>query len=209
MPLVMPWLLLFGPLVTAQTPEEAAPLRVQLGDTGRAVTAGFDVTAAFTEKFRKRLNGGIASTIEIRMQLLDSDGNSVATALRRCKLRLDIWNDVLLVRIRDPSRISRRSFLVVDDGLKACGILDDVPFADRALLVRPGGYRMLVEVALNPVSEELIERSREFSSNPQGGTDRPRSLLGGFARLFHSNSTAGGETFLFRSQILQRPGGER
>lgn len=202
---VLAWMFLAG-LLTGQPAEEPAPLRVTLARGSRIVTGSFDVTSAFTEQFRKRLNGGILSTVEIEMKLLDADDAEVASTKRRCDLRLDIWDDVLLVRIQDPERTQRKRFIVVDDGLKACGKVDRIMLADGALMTRRSGYRLFVAVNLNPVSEELLERSREFSSNPKGsGTGRPPSLLGGVARLFHGDSTAGGETFYFQSQMLVRP----
>jgi hypothetical protein len=202
---MMPWLLVTA-LLAGQPRDEPAPLSVTLARGSRQVIATFDVTSAFTEQFRKRLNGGILSTVEIEMKLLDADNVEVASSLRRCDLRLDIWDDVLLLRIQDPERTQRKRFIVVDDGIKACGNVDRILIADGALLTRPSGYRLYVAVNLNPVSEELLERSREFSSNPKGGgAGRAPSLLGGVARLFHGDSTAGGETFYFQSQMLVRP----
>jgi hypothetical protein len=192
-------------LLAGQPRDDPAPLEVTLARGSRLVTASFDVTSAFTEQFRKRLNGGILSTVEIEMKLLDEQEVEVASSRRRCDLRLDIWDDVLLLRIQDPERTQRRRYIVVDDALKACGNVDRIMIADGALLTRQSGYRLYVAVNLNPVSEDLLERSREFSSNPRGGTGRAPSLLGGVARLFHGNSTAGGETFYFRSQMLVRP----
>ncbi len=203
---VLPWFLLAA--LAGQPREEPAPLSVTLARGSRIVTASFDVTSAFTEQFRKRLNGGILSTVEIEMKLLDTDNAEVAATSRRCDLRLDIWDDVLLVRIQDPERTQRKRFIAVDEGLKACGDVDRAVIADGTLLTRPAGYRLYVAVSLNPVSEDLLERSREFSSNPRGGgAGRPPSLLGGVAKLFHGDSTAGGQTFYFQSQMLVRPGG--
>ena len=202
---MMPWLLLTV-LLAGQPSDEPEPLIVSLQKGSRQVNASLDVTSAFTEQFRKRLNGGILSIVEIQMKLLDADNAEVASTSRRCDLRLDIWDDVLLLRIQDPERIQRKRFIVVDDGLKACGLIDRILLADGALLTQPSGYRLYVAVNLNPVSEDLLERSREFSSNPKGGgAGRAPSLLGGVAKLFHGDSTAGGETFYFRSQMLVRP----
>jgi hypothetical protein len=201
---MVPWLLVAAMLAGQPNPE-AAPVAVTLQKGSRIVTASFDVTSAFTEQFRKRLNGGILSTVEIQMKLIDADNAEVASTSRRCDLRLDIWDDVLLVRIQDPERTQRKRHIILDEGIKACGMVDRIMIADGALLTRPNGYRLYVAVNLNPVSEELLERSREFSSNPKGGGGRPPSLLGGVAKLFHGDANAGGETFYFRSQTLVRP----
>jgi hypothetical protein len=199
-------LLLFTstPAAFAQ-PDEIVPLAVRLERSGPKAAVGFDVRNTFTETFRKRLNGGITSTAEILVELYDAAGNRIGSATRKCQLRLDIWDDILLVRITEPDKTIRKTFLVVDDGLAACGVVGDLAISDLSRLEAPAGYQVVVAVALNPISQELLERSREFSANPKGTSGRPDSLLGGFARLFHGKTAAGGETFLFRSQVLVRP----
>src|SRR5215467_6447117 len=93
--------LIFGP-VFAQ--EEPAPLKVRLGLNGNTVTASFDVTGAFTESFRRRLSGGLTSRVLIEIELEDSAGTAIATEVRACQLRLDIWDDVLYVAVTDAER---------------------------------------------------------------------------------------------------------
>src|SRR5262249_13657232 len=122
--------LVLAVLVMGQPPEEPAPLGVTLARGSRRRTAPFDRASAFSERFRKRLNGGILSTVQIEMKLLDQEGGEVASSSRRCDLRLDIWDDVLLVRIQDADRTQRKRFIVLDEGLKACGLLDQIALTD-------------------------------------------------------------------------------
>lgn len=194
--------------VAAEAQEEAAPVDVRLSATGQLVTASFDVTSAFTETFRRRLGGGLTSRVLIEVELVDASGTSVATTVRACQLRLDVWDDVLFVAVTDADRTRRNKFVLTDDALRACGRVEDVPITERSLLGKRSGYRLIARVALNPVSSEVLDRTREFMANPRGTSGagaRPRAFFGAVAKLFRSDSTASGERFAFRSQPLERP----
>jgi hypothetical protein len=186
--------------------EEPAPLEVGLSLSGGTVNATFDVTGAFTESFRRKLGGGLTSRVLIEMELIDSGGQTIATTARACQLRLDVWQDVLVAGVTDENRTRRKTYVIIDEALKFCGIADAVPIAELPLLQRSGGYRLIVRVALNPVSPEVLDRTREFMANPRGTAGgRPRAFFGAVAKLFRSDSAAGGERFLFQSGRLARP----
>jgi uncharacterized protein DUF4390 len=189
----------------ARAQEEPAPLHAQLGLSGNTVTASFDITGAFTEAFRKRLSGGLTSRVLIEIELEDASGSPIATEVRACQLRLDIWDDVFYVAVTDAERTRRKTFALTDESVKACGIVDKTPIADATLLVRQTGYRLNVRVALNPVSPEVLDRTREFMANPHGTEGRPRAFFGAVAKLFRSEASSGGERFVFQSQPLSRP----
>jgi hypothetical protein len=202
-PLLSLFLLISADRARAQ--EEPAPLKVKLGLTGSTVTASFDVTGAFTEGFRRRLSGGLTSRVLIEIDLEDLAGTSIATEVRACQLRLDIWDDVLYVAVTDAERTRRKTYVLTDEAVKACGIVEKTPLADSTLLVRQSGYRLTVRVALNPVSPEVLDRTREFMDNSHGVEGRSRAFFGAVAKLFRSESSSGGERFIFESQPLSRP----
>jgi hypothetical protein len=142
----------------------------------------------------------------VALSLVDDQGQPVAGALRSCELRLDVWDDRVHVRIRDGARRRGGAFALVDDALRACGVVEDLSVAELFALARPGPYRLSVRVALDPVSPELLERTREFMSNPRGVPGgQPRALFSAVARLFRSETDVGGESFLFRTGPLPRP----
>lgn len=190
---------------TATADDEPAPLEVHLGLQGSTVTASFDATGAFTESFRKRLSGGLTSRVLIEVELFDGYGSSVAVSVRACQIRLDIWKDVLFVVVSDEQRSRGRTFVLTDEAIRACGRVERMPIAEQALLTRASGYRVRVRVALNPVSPEILERTREFIANPKGAEGRPRAFFAAVARLFRSEADSGGEQFVFQSARLPRP----
>jgi hypothetical protein len=142
----------------------------------------------------------------IEMELIDAAGSAVASSVRACELTFDVWEDHLTVGVTDENRSRKRRYLVIDEGLRACGVVDGVTIAAHALLTQRDGYRLRVRVALNPVSPEVLDRTREFMANPRGTAGgRPRAFFGAVAKLFTSDSAAGGERFVFLSGRLARP----
>ena len=188
--------------------KEAAPLDAELRVVGKTVATRFDITPAFTEDFRKRLRGGLTSRVLLETLLLDPQRKPLLARVRSCEMRLDVWDELVYVRIRDATRVRRRTFQLIDDALRACGRVDSA-LGEAAAMTARTGYRLQVTVSLNPVSEELLERSREFTSNPRGTAGgRPRAFFGAVARLFRSESDIRGTTFVFRSRPLARPSEE-
>src|SRR5262245_25890145 len=204
---IIPLLLLAAPSIGAAQ-EEPAPLEAKMALQAGMATVSFDVTSAFTEAFRKKLRGGLTSGVLIEMQLVDGGGSSVATTVRACQLRLDVWEDKLFVGVTDETKAKRKTFVIIDEALKSCGVVEALPIADLPLLTDSGGYRLHVRVALNPVSPEVLDRTREFMANPRGTSGgRPRAFFGAVAKLFRSDSAAAGERFAFQSGRLARPSG--
>lgn len=194
-------LVAFGPRGTsAQTPD--APLQVLVTDSGSRWSVTFDVTAAFTERFRRRLANGLGSRVLIRMSWLAPDG-TLDEHVRQCEMRRDVWDDVTRVRIVDAERELTRTTPLLDEALQTCGRIQALPLVDRAAVDPNLLHRLQVEVALNPVSEELVERARQFMSNPRGG--ERRTFFGYVARLFRSREAGLGEAFTFLSGPLQLP----
>lgn len=205
------WRAALGVVLLSLAPERAlaqddpAPLPVKVGASAGMVTTSFDITSAFTETFRRKLGGGLTSRVLIELELFDGKNESIGTAVRACQLRLDVWDDVLFVGVTDEQATRRTRFSLTDDALRACGRVEELPLAERSRLSEPGGYRLVVRVALNPISPEVLERTREFMANPRGSGGRPRAFFGAVAKLFRSDSTAGGERFIFQSPPLARP----
>jgi hypothetical protein len=194
---------------SARAQPEPARLQAELRTLGQTIATRYDVTVAFTEDFRRRLRGGLTSRILIET-LLVGPGNDVLSArVRTCELRLDVWDDLVYARISDSTRVGRHTFRLIDDALRACGQVD-IAIADPAMMTKSTGYIVQSTVSLNPVSEALLERTREFTANPRGDAGgRPRAFFGAVSRLFRAESDIRGTVFIFRSQRLRNPRGRR
>ena len=190
----------------SQSDDDASPLEVGLELQQDSVLTSFDVTSAFTDRFRRKLGGGLKSQIVIEMSLRDASDVEVASNIRECQLRLDIWDDLLSVGFREADRQRRQRTSVIDRGLAFCGRVEGARLGRLALLTRGDGYRLHVTVTLNPVSEELLQKTREFLANPRGRpTGGQRTIFGAVSRFFSSNSASGEERFVFLSPPLRRP----
>lgn len=194
--------MLAGTAVHAQPSD--APLRPELDREEGRLIVSYDVTTALTESFRRRFLGGITSRVRIRTLFIDLDGDEIGRFERRCEMRFDVWDEVAFLRLTDDGDDRRLAYRLVDRALQACGELDRVGMVPIEVLPTDG-FRILSEVALNPVSEELLEKTREFMSNPSGTSGGRPSFFGAIARLFRSNRSAQGESFLFRSPPLEVP----
>lgn len=201
-------LLTASPLALAD--ETPSPLEAALELEQDVVVASFDVTGAFTDRFRRKLGGGLKSQVVIEMSLRDQDDAEVASNIRECQLRLDIWDDLLAVGFREADRQVRQRTPVIDAGLAVCGKVERASLGRLPALTRAHGYRLLVTVTLNPISEELLQKTREFLANPRG---RPaggqRTIFGAVSRFFRSNDASSEERFRFRSAPLSRPVGSQ
>lgn len=186
--------------------EDPSPISAALTLDQDVVVATFDVTGAFTDRFRRKLGGGLKSQVVIEMSLRDPNGVEVASNIRECQLRLDIWDDLLAVGFREADRQVRQKTPVIDTGLAVCGRVERASLGRLPALTRAQGYRLMVTVTLNPISEELLQKTREFLANPRG---RPaggqRTLFGAVSRFFRSNDASGEERFVFLSNPLSRP----
>ncbi|MBI4818087.1 MAG: hypothetical protein HY791_17630 [Deltaproteobacteria bacterium] len=186
---------------------EPETLVAKLTTVGGAAHVSFDLSAAFTEEFRKRVAGGLEGLAVVDLTFSDPFGRMVSSRSRVCRFHLDIWEDILEARISDGGRRRRYGFLLIDDGFRACGLFDKLEIARMERLSFARGYVLRVTLRLNPLSEDLMRESREFMSNPRGtALDRPRSFFGAIARLFSSEEELDtGETFVFEASGLQRP----
>jgi hypothetical protein len=187
---------------------EERALRATLRLEGEQVRARFSVASALTERFRRRVAGGLESRVIIETRLLDGEGETVGRGRRFCKLLYSLWDEQVYVSLDDEGRPRPRilTFPEVEPALAACVAPRGLPVGLAGALSLDGGYRLVVRVALNPVSEELVERSRQFVTNPRGGArGRPNAVLGAVAGLFGAEGGALGETFEFRSAALLRP----
>lgn len=172
------------------------------------VLASFSVDAAIDEEFRRRMAGGLESRVEILTQLTDARGQVVGRGQRSCKLLYSLWDEQTFATIADAARPppGTETFETVETAVKACVEVEELPVALAGALTLADGYHLRVRVILNPVSEEMVERSRQFITNPQGGARTgPNSVLGALAGLLGDDEGPRGPSAVFRSERLTRP----
>lgn len=141
----------------------------------------------FTQRHRKRLESGFTSRILVYVQLLEQKNHTpLAQAILQYKIIYDIWEEKFFVRSEGPR--GHREFRLGSMGelVKACGALDRLPLTQMVELPAGMEYRVRVHIQVNPMSEELRKKVREYLSNPDGGSHigSPRSFFGSFSKIF-------------------------
>ena len=173
-------------------------------EDGRLV-AIVELGAAFPSDLQKRLSNGLTNVITIHVALVpERGGPPLALYGREIDVLYDVWEERYDVTVKDPASPAGRS--QVFPSYEAL----------RAFLVRAGGVELgpldqlgngrwvtQTRLELNPVSRELLERTREFIANPgaggRGGTPS-RSVLGAFASYLLRSADAGTDVHQLRSR---------
>lgn len=171
---------------------------------GRLV-ATVELGSAFPSDLQKRLSNGLTNVIAIYVALVAERGGPPAALYgREIDVLYDVWEERYDVTIKDPgSPAGRSQVFPTFEALRA--------FLARAGGVELGPVEQLgagrwvthTRLELNPVSHELLERTREFIANPgaggRGGTPS-RSVLGAFASYLLRSADAGADVHELRSR---------
>jgi len=193
-------------LAAAALASDGPALPVELGTRGGRLTARLDLRAAFPEELRRTFANGLTNVVALHVALLaEGSEDPAALAGRVVEARYDVWEESWAVVVRDrQSPLGRR--LVVRGWEELRGLLADARDLDLGPLsaLGEGSWQLRARVELNPVSRELLERTREYIANPgsgvRGGTPS-RSVLGAMASyLLHGTEAA--EARLFRSRAF-------
>ena len=170
------------------------------------------VSAAYPELFDgdllEQLSSGFAQTVIVRIYVYP-DGEDAALWFTSATFRVVYaqWDEVYLVRIRDPS--GERN---LTDKTRAAALTDVTTLRELAVCptsaLEPGrGYFLGFIAEVNPVTHELVAEVRKWLTRPRGGAVGTDSLFGSFVSIFANPKVPEADkTLRFRSQIftLQR-----
>ena len=185
---------------------DAAPVECGLEARGGRLMARLDLRAAFPDELRRTFGNGLTNVVALHVALLPEHGDAPAALFGRVlEIRYDVWDESFGVVVRDPAsprgrRITARTWQELR------GVLGDARDLDLGPSAELGNGRWVVQARLevNPVSAELLERTREFIASPTSGLRGgapSRSVLGAMASyLLHG--TEGGEARHFASRAF-------
>ena len=170
---------------------------------GRLVTT-IDLAPAFPPDLRKKLSSGLTNVIALHVALLpEAGGDPAAIFGREIDVLYDVWEERWTATVKDPAAPEGRSrtFERWED-LRA--FLREARGIDLGPLTELGDRRWVTQtrLELNPVSKELLERTREFIANPASagrGGPPSRSVLGAMASYLLRGADPGSDVHLFRS----------
>jgi hypothetical protein len=170
---------------------------------GRLVAA-LDLSAALPPDLQKQLSNGLTNVVALHAALVpERGGEPVALYGRELDVLYDVWEDSWGVVIKDAATPrGRRQVFARWPELRA--FLFSAGGVDLGPVGALGGHSWVVEarLELNPVSKELLERTREFIANPGAGGrggNPSRSVLGAMASYLLKGADPGADVHLLRS----------
>jgi hypothetical protein len=179
----------------------SAPAAVEVVDGG--VTASLDLAPAFPDRLERQLGNGLTNVVAIHAALVPARGGAPAAIwAREVRILYDVWEERFGAVVREPGapggrRLEFATFAELRDWLAAPR---DVPLGPASSL---GDREWIVQarVELNPVSKELLDRTRELIANPSAGPrgGPSRSVLGAMASYLIREPAPGAEVRTIRS----------
>lgn len=197
-------------VATAPQGSAASPGTVSV--RGGRVLATFDLSEAFPADLQRQLGNGLTNVVALHVSLVPEKGNvPVAIYGRTIEILYDVWKEAYRVTVKDPEHPAGRQLSLA--GWKELRPLlseaSDVDLAPSSLL-SGGTWVAVARVELNPVSEELLERTRELIANPHAGTGADGgspSVLGAMASFLLRSGQPGPGVHFFRSRPFTVEGG--
>jgi len=170
---------------------------------------------AFTKLFDNAaydaLDDGPASTVVIRIAIVpDGGGNPVAGMLTQRQASYEPWDEIFYINIDCPGQLCRKlKEKRKADALKRITAMDALPVALLRFIPYDQHFVLVMQVELNPVSNEtLAEVRRWLSQGTGGGLDRGGAFFGSFVSVFVNPKIPAADRVLrFQSQpfFRQRP----
>jgi len=175
---------------------------------GRLVVA-LDLRAAFPPDLERRFGNGLTNVVTVFAAVVPAGGGPpVALGGRVLEILYDVWDERYVVTIRDARlpRPVRRAAADWPALLRLLGEISDLDLGPATALPE-GRFHVEARVEVNPVSREMMQRTREYLAGPAAGP-RPgggtRSVLGVMAGYLLREPDAGDDAHLYRSRELTR-----
>jgi hypothetical protein len=194
-------LLLAAALAAGHDAPRTLPSRLEARE-GRIVTT-LDLAAAYPPDLQKQLSNGLTNVIALHVALLPEGGGDPAALYgREVDVLYDVWEETYGVVVKDASSPRGRA-LVFPTFPKLRAFLAEARGIDLGPLSELAGGRWVVQtrLELNPISKELLEKTREFIANPAAGARGApsRSVLGAMASYLLKGADPGADVHVFRS----------
>jgi len=201
-------LLLAGPARAApRTGELQAEVAVRQG----RVTARLDLSPAVDDPLLRRLGNGLTNVITVVVVVRPAGGGPVlAAGARVVEVLYDVWDEAYALTVRDQASPTVRRLTVRDPAALPALLAGQEPVdLGAAEALGAGPLELEVRVEVNPVSRELMQRTRELLAHPGSG-GRPgsgtSSVIGAVAGYLLRDPGPGDDLVLLRSRALPWPG---
>jgi len=199
--LLAPVLLLAASVAAAA---DVRPMRFAENEHDLLVSGSF--TDVFDADLLEQMASGFAQTVYVRVYLWRAGASEpiwLTTATYRVVYA--VWDEVYVVRLRDPAGERNLRFASRAEALKAVTTFHELPLAPLSVVVPGKTHWVDIVVDVNPVTPELLAEVRRWLSRPRGALAGDASFFGSFVSVFVNPRIASSDrTLRFRSQDFSR-----
>lgn len=184
---------------------DAPPGEVRVEVQGGRLLAGADLSQVFPPELDRHLASGLTNVVAFHAALLpEGGGEPLALDGREVDVLYDVWEERYVVTVKDRAH-PRGERRVLADAARLHAFLSDLRGLDLGPAAALGGGAFVVQlrIEVNPVSRELLERTREFIANPSStrvGGGPSRSVLGAMASYLLRGAEPGVDVHVLRSR---------
>jgi hypothetical protein len=182
-------------VAASSTSAAPAPLPTTLETRGGRLWASLDLSSAFRPDLARDLGNGLTNVIAVHVALTPEDGDEPAAIYgREIEVLYDVWEESYRVSEKDVDvdrprtrRLTFKDYPSLRDHLFHLRDVDLGP----ARAIANGRWVLRIQLAVNPISQELLDRTREFIANPAAGAREggsSRSFLGAMASYLLHNT---------------------
>ena len=182
------------------------PIEANVETDRGTLRASADLRAAFPDELERQLGNGLTNVVALHVALVPARGGGAAAIFpREVQVLYDVWEEMFHVTVRDPQTPKGRHLAFANWGELRSFLreLSGIPLGPPSAL-GGGAWAVQVRVELNPVSKELLERTRELISDPAAGSRSgpSRSVLGAMAGYL-LRAEPGTNVRVFRSEAFR------
>lgn len=185
----------------------APPLTTTLAAPAGRLAATLDLSPAFGPGLERRMANGLTNVVSVVVAVVPEEGGEPAAVTARVvEVLFDVWDEAYSLTVRDAS-LARPVHRTAPDYAALQRLLSEARALDLGpVALLPERFRVEARVEVNPVSQELMQRTRELLARPTAG--RPgagtRSVLGSMAGYFLRDPSPGADAVLLRSRTFAR-----
>ncbi len=201
---------LLAVLLATRAPAHEVPRSLPVSLEARAgrLVASVELAPAYPPDLQRQLASGLTNVIALHFSVLpERDDEPIAIYGLEIDVLYDVWEETYGVTVKDPQSPRGRR-LTFADWRALSAFLTAARDLDIAPLSALGSERLVLvtRIEVNPVSKELLDRTRELIANPAAGSRAPgtpsRSVLGAMASYLLRRADPGSDVHLFRSQAF-------
>ena len=192
---------------TAGAQEKIDVRTLRYAERGDYLVVSGTFTDAFDRELLEQLSSGFAQTVAVHLWVYPAGSDQpIWYAAATYRAVYGVWDEVYLVRLRDPAGERNLRFTSRAEALKALTTLDNFPLVPLDALPVGARYFTGLLVEVNPVGAELLAEVRRWLVRPRGAqVSGDGSFFGSFVSVFVNPKLAAADRVLrFRSQDFYR-----